>query len=329
MAKFMKNKSIIILLLTSFFSLITCAADAQKVVMKPYTSSLTEEPTANNNMLQPYIADVIRTRPGSPERFRQIDQFLMNEVLTVTQPALWPQVERRIDGDFVSGGIVNGQDLGVASPFYLDLLTHVVNVPVLKVGSQELSMGTKLQSGGEMEGKLGVTLPDGTIAFVPESSLWALRDLIQLSGPQIRSRVIERARLLLGQPYQWGGRSALPGAGFDCSGLVNIAYLTSGMEIVRGIGQMRQAVDLIPPTDLQPGDLLFSMKGLLQPVHVVIWTGAGTVIEASPSSMTVREASIEVVFGKTFDQIKYGQVFYESGADTYHVDIGRLKNFPQ
>src|SRR5579864_9497483 len=59
--------------------------------------------------------------------------------------------------------------------------------------------------------------PPAALSSVPPSSV--------PSGDS-RTRIVDGARSMLGQPYRWGG--AAPG-GFDCSGLV--VYATSGAGI--------------------------------------------------------------------------------------------------
>src|ERR1700722_6172296 len=45
-----------------------------------------------------------------------------------------------------------------------------------------------------------------------------------------RTRIVDGARAMLGQPYRWGG--AAPG-GFDCSGLVVYAAAGAGVHVPR------------------------------------------------------------------------------------------------
>ena len=60
------------------------------------------------------------------------------------------------------------------------------------------------------------------------------------------------ARGLLGTPYVWGGLSR---DGIDCSGLVHLAYRSTGVRVPRDAAD--QAAEAVPVQDPQPGDLYF------------------------------------------------------------------------
>lgn len=86
----------------------------------------------------------------------------------------------------------------------------------------------------------------------------------------------------LGVPYVWGGET--PGAGFDCSGLVQWAYAQAGVTLPRTtFGQ----IDVGTPValdQLRPGDLIFSRSirsgQVVDMGHVAIYAGAGQVVVA-------------------------------------------------
>jgi cell wall-associated NlpC family hydrolase len=95
--------------------------------------------------------------------------------------------------------------------------------------------------------------------------------------------IVAAAKLYLGCPYLWGGRSWL---GLDCSGLVQSAFRDLGVTVPRDTDMQREAIgDVVAtgdPSDLRRGDLIFL------PGHVLIREGAGSVIHADGASMTVR-----------------------------------------
>jgi hypothetical protein len=68
------------------------------------------------------------------------------------------------------------------------------------------------------------------IGCISKDNVCKIGDLTRLTEQEKRINIIKQARKLLGQPYQWGGRAALEGHGYDCAALVQIAYLTGAGE---------------------------------------------------------------------------------------------------
>ena len=69
-----------------------------------------------------------------------------------------------------------------------------------------------------------------------------------------RTRIVDGARAMLGQPYRWGG--AAPG-GFDCSGLVVYATRGAGIRLPRTAQEQMHAGAPIARRALRAGDLVF------------------------------------------------------------------------
>ena len=69
-----------------------------------------------------------------------------------------------------------------------------------------------------------------------------------------RTRIVDGARAMLGQPYRWGG--AAPG-GFDCSGLVVYAMGGAGIRVPRTAQEQMHAGAPVARRALRPGDLVF------------------------------------------------------------------------
>ncbi|MBV9863409.1 MAG: C40 family peptidase [Alphaproteobacteria bacterium] len=105
--------------------------------------------------------------------------------------------------------------------------------------------------------------------------------------PSRSADLVAAARLYLGCPYLWAGRSFL---GLDCSGLVQSAFRDIGIAVLRDTDMQRDTIgaeiSVRSETELRPGDLLYL------PGHVLICAGAGAVIHADGLSMSVREASL-------------------------------------
>jgi cell wall-associated NlpC family hydrolase len=77
----------------------------------------------------------------------------------------------------------------------------------------------------------------------------------------------------VGTPYRWGGET--PGVGFDCSGLVQAAYLAAGVGLPRTAQDQFDAGPQLPPsTPLEPGDLVFFGAGPRDVTHVGIYVGS-------------------------------------------------------
>ncbi len=117
------------------------------------------------------------------------------------------------------------------------------------------------------------------------------------SGGGQQMAAVQAAVSQLGVPYVFGGEQ--PGAGFDCSGLVQWAWAQAGVSIPRTTETQWPALAHVPLDALEPGDLLFyyNLDGDNQVDHVVMYTGAGpygtdTVIQAPFTGSTVSYSPI-------------------------------------
>ena len=85
----------------------------------------------------------------------------------------------------------------------------------------------------------------------------------------------------LGKPYVWGGTGPV---GYDCSGLIMMAYRAAGVSLPRTTFQQVYAGTAVYSfSDLMPGDLLFTpgSDGTAEdPGHVGMYIGSGLVIQA-------------------------------------------------
>ena len=69
-----------------------------------------------------------------------------------------------------------------------------------------------------------------------------------------RTRIVDGAKAMLGQPYRWGG--AAPG-GFDCSGLVVYAMGGAGIRLPRTTREQLHAGAPVARRSVRAGDLVF------------------------------------------------------------------------
>jgi cell wall-associated NlpC family hydrolase len=117
------------------------------------------------------------------------------------------------------------------------------------------------------------------------------------SGGSAGMAAVQAAVSQLGVPYVFGGEQ--PGAGFDCSGLVQWAWSQAGVTIPRTTETEWPALTHVSLDALQPGDLLFyyNLDSDSQVDHVVMYAGSGpygtdTVIQAPFTGSTVSYSPI-------------------------------------
>jgi len=133
--------------------------------------------------------------------------------------------------------------------------------------------------------------PPAAIGLPGGSATLAGADIPQSGGlpaGKMAATVIAFAKAQLGKPYQWG--AAGPDA-YDCSGLVYAAYAAAGIRLGRTTYQWRQDGPVVPLSQIQPGDLLFSAGSDGTPVnpgHVVMYLGGGQVIQAPQTGQDVQ-----------------------------------------
>jgi cell wall-associated NlpC family hydrolase len=122
--------------------------------------------------------------------------------------------------------------------------------------------------------------------YVTDVLSWAAKYAAQGSGDASpAATAIAYALAQVGKPYIWGGTGP---AGYDCSGLV---YASAGIHIARTTYQWQQDGPVIPLSQIQPGDLLFSAGTdgtSTDPGHVAMYLGGGQVIQATQQGQPVQ-----------------------------------------
>ena len=186
--------------------------------------------------------------------------------------------------------------------------------------SLELSVGTRLYVMDEQGGQARVFLPGSRAGFVSSRSLLPLK---KASGSSRRKRILETARLFLGDGYFWGGRSASgsspaedplvypgPRPTVDCSGLVSLSYRVAGVEVPRNAHDQYLWCRRLQRSQLEKGDLIFlSKKDVPEKItHVMIYSGHGRIIEASGDVNRVREIPVEEKLGLSLKKLESGSV---------------------
>jgi hypothetical protein len=109
------------------------------------------------------------------------------------------------------------------------------------------------------------------------------------NGP-IGSRAVAIAERYLGVPYRWGG--ADPITGFDCSGLAMYVYAQLGIPLIHYTGAQWYAGARVPPSALEPGDLVFFEPSSRGPQHEGIYIGGGDFIQAPHTGDVVKISSL-------------------------------------
>ncbi len=177
----------------------------------------------------------------------------------------------------------------------------------------KLSIGTRLQALprdpsrndlGPIQGWWKIRLLDGSAGWIAQKEGLLLETLDDLRDDSAgyRKRIVETARIFLGDPYYWGGRSAddpeskgPPNTGVDCSGLVGLVYQANNSIIPRDAHEQWMNSRKIERDQLQPGDLVFlgDPNKPEQISHVMLYVGDGRVIEGAGTGGTVREIALE------------------------------------
>lgn len=151
----------------------------------------------------------------------------------------------------------------------------------------------------------------------------AVRPLIKPPGSVDRRDIIETAALFLGDGYVWGGRSSLqkrPGWGVDCSGLVQLAYLSVGLIVPRDAHDQYLRARPLKRRGLKPGDLVFLTKTSRSKKvnHVLLYTGGDGLIESRASAGKTVRTTFSERFGGPLSSINSGDIV---------PDITRKKSF--
>jgi cell wall-associated NlpC family hydrolase len=110
------------------------------------------------------------------------------------------------------------------------------------------------------------------------------------SGPR-GERAVAIAERYLGVPYLWGGADPL--TGFDCSGLAMYVYAQLGVSLTHYTGAQWYEGTRVPPSQLEPGDLVFFEPSSRGPQHEGIYIGNGDFIQAPHTGDVVKISSLD------------------------------------
>ena len=108
----------------------------------------------------------------------------------------------------------------------------------------------------------------------------------QYTGPTSTQadKAVAFAFAQLGCPYVFGGTGPCSD-GFDCSGLVQAAWASAGVQIPRDTYEQWAALPHVPLSSLEPGDILiYNAEG-----HAAIYVGGGYIIDAPHTGLDVEK----------------------------------------
>ena len=151
----------------------------------------------------------------------------------------------------------------------------------------EVSYGTRMPV-------LALTATKVTVATPTHGRLYAARADVVVRSPsaaalaRTAASVVRSARLFVGKPYIWGGRS---GFAVDCSGFTELVYAVHGVVIPRDTGDQARAGRAASLAALRPGDLVFFRSGG-SITHVGLVVGSGQMVHAPRTGVPVQIAWI-------------------------------------
>ena len=288
------------------------------------------------------IAD-LRREPLDPARGDyeyddlQETQLLLNEVLLYRgENDEWYQVEAIEQSDFTPEALWRGYPGWVRKRAVREVKKVKRNTIVIKGKGayvytepdqasktiMTVSMGTRFHATGEiMGGFCQVSLPKGGNGWVVKRNT---RDMARkIDEKQLRRRIVSTAKLFLGVPYLWGGRSIKSEArskrsevrrnsklagiasGVDCSGLTNLVFRANNIDIPRNAHVQWMVTPKITQEAMQPGDLIFvsNQDEFYKISHVMIFLGEEEFIEALETGTIVKINSFRDKFGKTLVEL--------------------------
>ncbi len=115
------------------------------------------------------------------------------------------------------------------------------------------------------------------------SSSAAASASVSIPDSAVGSTIISIASRYVGVPYVSGGTTP---SGFDCSGFTSYVYAQAGISLPRASADQRYAGTVVPRSQAQPGDLIWT------PGHIGIYAGGNTQIDAPRPGKTIQFRNI-------------------------------------
>ncbi len=167
-------------------------------------------------------------------------------------------------------------------------------------------MNVLLKKGEKVNSKwFKVETPDGRVGFLQTQDC-ADSVAKELSQEELRKSIVETAKMMMGVPYLWGGKSSVA---CDCSGLTSTVFRAHGIAIGRDSHKQAtegKAIDFNDFSKVQPGDLIFFGKENIS--HVAISLGGKDFIHQSGcvhiTSLDPNSPCYEESYGKKIKAIR-------------------------
>jgi cell wall-associated NlpC family hydrolase len=134
-----------------------------------------------------------------------------------------------------------------------------------------------------------VTVSSPVVPLAARSFTFNPQAVAAAAPAAVRTSAMHKALGKVGARYRYGASG--PNA-FDCSGLVNWAYRSSGKSLPRTSRALSHVGTPVSKSALQPGDLVFFYGG---PSHVGIYIGNGKIVHASNPRHPVKTADLSTM----------------------------------
>lgn len=122
---------------------------------------------------------------------------------------------------------------------------------------------------------------DGTLDLPPEADPACDPPIVEAAPTDVVRKILQYALAQRGKPYRWGGTGP---EGYDCSGIIYMAYREAGLSIPRTTFGQWPFGKKISEGDEQAGDLVFFNAGpgtsSNNPGHVGMVVSPGKMVEA-------------------------------------------------
>ena len=146
-----------------------------------------------------------------------------------------------------------------------------------------LPLGAVLKRIPDKQGRVMCALPTGEVVEVPATK----SEPTAIPSTEIE-QAITRASQLLGTPYHWGGKTV---EGIDCSGLVQVAFASIGLNLPRDSYQQFYLGQLVATrwhrSQLRRGDTLYFVGPHGKIRHTALYLGDDRFLQAEMPQVTI------------------------------------------